>query len=925
MISPESDKKLFLLDAYALIFRAYYAFIRNPRINTKGMNTSAMFGFTNVLLDVLKNEKPSHLAVVFDPPEGNFRSETFADYKANREETPEDIRVSVPWIMKILKGFGVPIIMVNGFEADDVIGAIAKHAEKDGFQTFMMTPDKDFGQLVSENIFIFKPGRQGNPPEIWGPKEVCERYQIERPEQVIDILGLMGDAVDNIPGVPGIGEKTAMKLIGQYGSIEGLYEHTHELKGKQKENVENHKEQAYMSKHLATIVTEIDFHIDYPDMEISPINKDLLRETFEELEFRTLSRRVLGEDTSARDGEQISLFGEAQEEVVAEEIVLSTLETTAHSYELVQGETAKSALIATLMAATEFSFDTETTGLDPLEADLVGMSFSIASHSGWYVPVPGNFEEQKEFLNDFRGLFSATDKLLIGQNIKFDYKMMARYGIHIANRLFDTMIAHYLMSPDGKHGMDVLAEQYLKYRPIPIEELIGKKGKNQGNMSDLLPEELVNYATEDADVTLQLKHTFAPEIEKPHLKSLFENVELPLLRVLADMETEGVNLDTAGLREYAVSLRISIEELETEIHSLAGETFNVDSPKQLGVILFEKLGIGSNNKTTKTGQYSTGEDVLSKLEHEHAIIGKILDYRQLRKLLSTYVEPLPEMVSKVTGRLHTQYMQTVAATGRLSSNNPNLQNIPIRTEKGREIRKAFIPRGEGYSIMSADYSQVELRIIAALSEDESMVEAFRSGHDIHAATASKVFGVALEEVTREMRSKAKAVNFGIIYGQGAFGLAQNLNIKRSEAKDIIDNYYAQFSKLKSYQADVITLAREHGYVETILGRRRYLPDIHSANAVVRGFAERNAINAPIQGSAADIIKLAMIKIQDELKKGNFKSRMIMQVHDELVFDVYDPELEMLKEIVVRHMRDAHPLIVPLDVEVGVGQTWLAAH
>ena len=925
MLTKDTDKKLFLLDAYALIFRAYYAFIRNPRINSKGLNTSAMFGFTNALLEVLNKENPSHIAVVFDPPEGNFRTEQYSEYKANRDETPEDIKLAVPWIMKILEGFDVPVVMVNGYEADDVIGAVAKKAEKEGFTTYMMTSDKDMGQLVSENIFMFKPGRQGKPAEVHGVAEICERWGLENPLQVIDILGMMGDSVDNIPGIPGIGEKTAIKLVGKYGSMEGLYEHTHELKGKQKENVENHKEQAMLSKQLATIITDIDYDVSFDSMLVGERKEDLLRSTFEELEFRTLARRVLGEELPTA-GEQISMFDAVETPVtdVQEEVSFRTIETTPHEYHLV-GDDGIDALLKSLSASDTYCFDTETSSLDPLSAKLVGMSFSIKEGEAWYVPTLGEEDEIKAKLKHFAPLFEDASKTMVGQNIKYDYKVMRRYDVDIKNRLWDTMIAHYLMNPDLKHGMDFLSEQYLNYKPVSIETLIGKKGKNQLSMADLPPEKISDYACEDADITMQLKEHFQENMDKPQLKSLFHDVEVPLLKVLADMELEGVNIDRAMLGAYSTELAEAISSLEKEIHSMAGEQFNVDSPKQLGTILFEKLEIGTNVKKTKSGQYSTSEDILSRYKQDHPIIEKILEYRQVRKLKSTYVDPIPDMVNDATHRLHTQYMQTVAATGRLSSTNPNLQNIPIRTERGRLIRKAFVPRDEHHVLLAADYSQVELRIIAALSGDESMIEAFRNGEDIHSATAAKVFGVGKEEVDREMRSKAKAVNFGIIYGQGAFGLAQNLGIKRREAKEIIDNYYAQFPRLKEYQQENIEFARKNGYVETILGRRRYLADIQSGNAVVRGFAERNAINAPIQGSAADVIKLAMLRIHEIFKEKDFKSRMIMQVHDELVFDAHVEELDIIKPIIIDGMQNAYELAVPLKVDLDTGENWLQAH
>lgn len=926
MISKDSDKKLFLLDAYALIFRAYYAFIKNPRINSKGLNTSAMFGFTNVLMDVINNEKPTHLAVVFDPPGGSFRTDDYALYKANRDETPEDIKLSGPFIDRILEGFNVPRIMVMNYEADDVVGHIAKIAEKEGFQTYMMTSDKDYAQLVSDNIFMFRPGRSGKPAEIWDVDFVKEKFEIEDPIQVIDILGLQGDAVDNIPGIPGIGEKTAKKLIAKYQSVENLIANSHELKGKQKENVENFAEQGLLSKKLATIVTDIDYTPDFDEMLMNDMNRDALREVFIDLEFRTMSKRVLGEDISIVEGEQISMFGDAEpsatESAIEEAPQLSSIETVAHHYQMVNDDEGIQELLKEISQHKEYCFDTETSALEPLNADLVGMSFSVEPGKAYYVPINGRSDER---LKQFSSIFQDPNKIMIGQNLKYDLKVLQVHGETVENELYDTMIAHYLMNPDLKHGMDILAKTYLNYKPVSIETLIGKKGKNQLSMADLEPEAIFNYAAEDADITLQLKQAFEKDMEQDHLKKLFHEMELPLLRVLATMELEGVNIDINALKDYSITLGTLIDQLEKEIHELAGEEFNVDSPKQLGVILFEKLAISAKAKKTKTGQYSTGEEVLSKHIHDHEIVPKLMKYRQLRKLKSTYVDPLPDLVNPRTNRLHTHYMQTIAATGRLSSTNPNLQNIPIRTEEGRYIRKAFIPRDENHILLAADYSQVELRIIAALSEDDAMCEAFIQGADIHAATASKVFGVPIEEVDRAMRSKAKAVNFGIIYGQGAFGLAQNLGISRKESKGIIEEYYVQFSKLKAYQTQNIEFARKHGYVETILGRRRYLKDINSSNAVVRGFAERNAINAPIQGSAADVIKVAMVNLHKIFTEKKFKSKMIMQVHDELVFDAHKDELELIKPIIKREMENAVKLRVPLEVEIDMGENWLEAH
>lgn len=942
MISKDHPKKLFLLDAYALIFRAYYAFIKNPRINSKGMNTSAIFGFTNALLDILKNEKPTHIAVVFDAPEKTFREEQFEAYKANRDETPADIKLSVPWIIKLIEGFNIPVLMKGGVEADDVIGTLAKRAEENGFVTYMMTPDKDFGQLVSDNVFMFKPGRGDSPPEVVGVPEICAKYGIDRPEQVIDILGMMGDAVDNIPGIPGIGEKTAMKLVSEFGSVEGLLANTDKLKGKQKETVEANVEQARMSRHLATIVTDVDIAFEPQKLIMEEPDRAVLEKLFEELEFRQISNRVFGTAAQAvpKVGIQMDLFGEPMaapkgtrspeapsEEANAEAapIRIRTLQDVPHDYILVNDETGLKALLKELETASEFCFDTETSDLDPLTSHLVGMSFATVPGKACYVPVPTQKAEAKRLLAHFAPIFSNPDKLLIAQNFKFDLKVLKMAGIEVKNQVFDTMIAHYLINPDGRHGMDYLAENYLKYRPVAIETLIGKKGKDQGSMADLTPAEILDYAAEDADITLQLKRHFESKMDEPHLKKLFFEVEIPLLAVLGDMELEGVNLDVPVLKLYSGALEKDLEVLEADIYREAGIKFNIDSPKQLGPVLFDHLGLGVKIKKTKTGQYSTGEEVLSELKNDHPIIPLILDYRELRKLKNTYVDPLPDMVNRVTGRIHTNFMQTVAATGRLSSNQPNLQNIPIRTERGREIRKAFIPRDENHLLVSADYSQVELRIIAALSEDSGMCEAFERDEDIHAATASKVFGVPLREVSREMRSKAKAVNFGIIYGQGAFGLAQNLGISRTEAKEIIDNYYRQFARLREYQMHNIESARKNGYVETVLGRRRYLPDINSGNAVVRGFAERNAINAPIQGSAADIIKLAMINLKRKMDEENLFSKMILQVHDELVFDTLKEEKNRIKALAQKEMESAFSMRVPLKAEVGEGENWLLAH
>ncbi|MFO0359085.1 MAG: DNA polymerase I, partial [Flavobacteriales bacterium] len=794
------------------------------------------------------------------------------------------------------------------------------------FLTYMMTSDKDYGQLVSDNIFIYKPGYQGGKAEVLGIPEVLLKFDIERVDQVIDILGMMGDAVDNIPGIPGVGEKTAVKLLKQFGSLEGLLANTDQLKGKQKENVENFADQAIMSKKLATILLDAPTPLNEEDLKIKEYNKESLKDIFNELEFRQLAKRVLGEETpAAGDVQQGSLFGEEELEAVTVPSDLKKITDIPHHYILVETEQMLGDLLEKLKTERSFCFDTETSDLEPINAYLVGMSFAVVAHEAYYVPVPKDQNEARILLQKFAPIFSDSEKELIGQNIKYDYKMLGKYGIEVKNKLFDTMVAHYILSPDGKHGMDVLAAQYLQYEPVSIETLIGKKGKNQGSMADLSPAEIKDYAAEDADITLQLKHIFEPKLTTAESRKLFDEVEVPLITVLADMEMEGVRVDEQFLKDYSNELQKDIVIFEKEIHEIAGEVFNIDSPKQLGTILFEKLKITDQVKKTKTGQYATGEDILSKFVHDHPVVGKILDYRELRKLKSTYVDALPELINKHTGRVHTNYMQTVAATGRLSSNNPNLQNIPIRTSRGKEIRKAFVPRNEEYTLLSADYSQVELRIIAALSNDENMCEAFLQGADIHAATASKVFSVPLDQVDKSMRSKAKAVNFGIIYGQGAFGLAQNLGIPRGEAKEIIDSYFKQFNRLKAYQQENIENARKTGFVETILGRRRYLADINSANAVVRGFAERNAINAPIQGSAADIIKVAMIRIQEDLRKMKLRSKMILQVHDELVFDVHKEELDSIQPVIAERMTTAVKMRVPLEIDMNHGDNWLQAH
>lgn len=945
MLTKDVPKKLFLLDAYALIYRAYFAFSNNPRINSKGLNTSAIFGFTNTLLEVLKKEKPSHIAVVFDTAAPTQRHTDFEDYKAHREEMPDDLRQSIPHIFKLLEGFNICIYAVDGYEADDVVGSLARTAEKKGFTTYMMTPDKDYGQLVDENTFIYKPARLGNGVEILDQKAVCEKWQIRNVGELIEILGLMGDSADNIPGIPGVGEKTAIKFIQEFGTIENLLQNTDKLKGKMKEKVEANKELAIMSKKLATIITDIpEVTWDEDCMTVKEYNREVLLDVFKELEFRTLAQRLLGEEIAGvKEAEeekqkvqkkvaansQGSLFEEA-EIVVVEETTeqpakdFKTAATTPHNYMLVDTPEKRKELIALLDKNTNYCYDSETTSLDTHDAEIVGMSFSVKPAEGYYVPFPADQGEAQKLAEEFRHLFEDSSKTLIGQNIKYDLEVLKNYNIDIRNKMFDTMIAHFLIQPEGRHNMNVLAEQYLNYAPIQIETLIGK-GKNQGSMRDAALEAIKEYAAEDADVTLQLEKIFAPQLQENKVEKLFSEVEVPLIHVLAGMEREGIKIDTQVLNEYSAQLEKEVVAIDDEIQKLAGTPFNVSSPKQVGEILFEYLKIIDKPKKTKTGQYSTGEDVLSKLTDKHPIVGKILEYREVLKLKNTYVDTLPQLVSKKTGRVHTSYNQVVAVTGRLSSDNPNLQNIPVRTERGRYIRKAFIPRDKEHILLSADYSQIELRIVAAISKDPNMCEAFRSGKDIHTATAAKVYGIAESEVTKEMRYKAKSVNFGIIYGQGAFGLAENIGVSRTEAKQLIDNYFREYSSIKKYMDDTVNFARENGYVQTLLGRRRWLRDITSGNAVVRGYAERNAINAPIQGSAADMIKMAMIKIHEEFIKQKFKSKMILQVHDELVFDVFKPELDTIKPLVEHHMKTALTIDVPLEVGMGTGENWLEAH
>jgi len=938
-MSSKGDKKLFLLDAMALIYRAHFAFSKNPRINSKGLNTGIMLGFTNTLLEVLEKEKPTHIAVAFDTKAPTFRHIQFEAYKANRQEQPEDIEVGIPWVKQIVNAFNIPLLELDGFEADDIIGTIAKKAERTSFEVFMMTPDKDYGQLVEDHIFLYKPAFMGNAVDVMGPKEVCAKWDIENVDQVRDILGLMGDAVDNIPGIPGIGEKTAVKLLKEYGSIEELLKNTDQLKGKQRENVENFAQQGLLSKELATINIEVPVEFNEVDLRYDGPNEEKLKALFAELEFRTLTQRVFGEKIKKpqmKVSEQLGLFTgtedtKVEEEEVMEESPLPAIQlhdsilTSAHDYHKVDGEKAIKELISYLELQDEFCFDTETTALNPNEAELVGLSFSYIPGEAFYIPFPANQEEAKEKLELFREIFENENITKIGQNVKYDLLVLKNYGMEVKGKLYDTMLAHYLIEPEGKHSMDWLAQQYLNYRPVSIESLIGKKGKNQGNMRDVEVDEVVAYAAEDADITLKLKRELDPIIKTNGLEKLLHEVENPLIRVLTDMEFEGVRIDTESLAEMSVLLEEESKEIEKRVYELAGEEFNLSSPKQLGEILFVKLQLDPKAKKTKTGQFATGEEVLSKMAGEHEIARAILEYRQMVKLKSTYVDALPTMINPKTGRVHTTYNQFVAATGRLSSINPNLQNIPIRTERGREIRKAFVPRDENHVLLAADYSQIELRIMAAFSQDQSMIEAFKNGRDIHATTAAKIFQVPLEEVSSDMRRKAKTANFGIIYGISAFGLSQRLSISRTEAKEIIDAYFKEFPAVKEYMDNAIEKARKNEYVETILGRRRYLRDINSRNQTMRGFAERNAINAPIQGSAADMIKVAMIHVHEWMKKEKLKSKMILQVHDELVFDAHKDEVELLKKEIPKLMSNAVTIEVPLVVEVGVGDDWLQAH
>lgn len=929
-----NQKRLFLLDAYALIFRGYYAFIKNPRINSKGLNTSAIMGFMNSLLEVIRKEKPNYLAVCFDKGGSQERFSIFPEYKANRDETPEAIRIAIPYIHKILDAMQIPIIEKEGYEADDIIGTLAKQAEQEGYTTFMVTPDKDYGQLVSENIFMYKPARGGKDIEIWGVEEVKQNFGVNSPEQVIDLLGMMGDAVDNIPGFPGVGEKTAQKLIQEFGSIENLLQNTDKLKGKLRENIENNAEKGLLSKRLARIILDVPVTFHKENFALSSPKMEEIIPIFEELEFRTmlgtLQKAFQQVNTSNTEYNLFNISENSQNIQLSlfdnpETSQYKTIKDIEHSYYLIENKEDSYKLVSELLLQKEVCFDTETTSLNELEAELVGMAFSWEKHKGYYVLFPESKELTQEILEIFRPFFENSSITKIGQNLKYDIKVLAKYNIQVLGNLFDTMIAHYLLNPDGKHNMDILSENYLHYSPISIETLIGKKGKGQLSMRQVPPQEQKEYAVEDTDVTLQLKNIFEQQLQKYNAEKLFSQIESPLVQVLADMELEGIRIDVPFLKSLSNDIEKDIFSLQQAVYEQAGETFNLSSPKQLGDILFEKLKLISKPKKTKTGQYATSEEILSELAPKHKIVANVLEYRQLQKLQSTYIDALPKEVNSTTGRVHTTYMQAVTATGRLSSNNPNLQNIPIRTERGQQIRKAFVPRNEDYTLLSADYSQIELRVIAALSGEKNMIEAFLQNQDIHRSTAAKVFNVDIQSVTREQRSHAKTVNFGIIYGVSAFGLSNQTELSRSESKELIDTYYQTYPQLKVFIDKQIHFARENGYVETILGRRRYLPDINSRNQVVKGAAERNAVNAPIQGSAADIIKIAMINIYNLLKDNKLKTKMLLQVHDELIFDVPKNELDFVKPLIKKTMEEAYQFAVPLVVDLGVGKNWLEAH
>ncbi|MFZ4263515.1 DNA polymerase I [Sphingobacterium sp. HJSM2_6] len=934
-------KKLFLLDGMALIYRAYFALSKTPRLTSYGLNTGAIMGFTNTLLDVLNNQKPTHIAVVFDTEAPTNRHIEFESYKAHREKMPEDLSASIPYIFRLIEGFNIPIITMDGFEADDIIGTLAKKGEKEGYQVYCMTPDKDFGQLVSDNIFIYKPARMGNGAEVLGVPEILEKWEITDVSQVIDILGLWGDAVDNIPGIPGVGEKTAKKLVQEFGNVEGLIQNTDKLKGKLKENVETFAEQGLISKKLATIILDVPVELEEDKLILEEPSKELLEPLFMELEFRTLGKRVFGdqftvlEQTGNKTGQmdlfaiQTDLPADLQAKTANSEEdssgTFSDITTTEHQYTLCESLEDQLSLLATLKSQTAICFDTESTGLDALTAELVGMSFSFEPGKAFYVPVSADQQEALKTTNLFKEVFENEAIEKIGQNLKYDILMLSRYGVEVKGKIFDTMLAHYLIDPDTRHNMDILAETYLQYIPVSITTLIGAKGKNQGNMRDVALEKIKEYAAEDADITLKLKEKLKPILIETNTLDLAQQVEFPLVQVLAKIEQNGVKIDEETLHVFSKEIEVDVKLLETQIYEKAGLKFNIASPKQLGEVLFDKLQLDPKAKKTKTGQYKTGEEVLLTLASKSDIVKDILEFRQLQKLKSTYVDALPTLINSQTGLIHTSYNQAVAATGRLSSTNPNLQNIPIRTAKGREVRKAFISRDPNWTLLSADYSQIELRIMAELSKDANMLDAFQQGLDIHKATAAKVYNVSLEEVTNDMRRNAKAVNFGIIYGQSAFGLSQNLGISRKEAAEIIDQYFKQYTGIRKYMGDIIEFAKEKGYVETILKRRRYLRDINSANMTVRGFAERNAINAPIQGSAADLIKIAMLNIQRDIEEQGLAGKMIMQVHDELVFDVPQSEVPQFKKIIEDRMKNAISMEVPIEIEIGEGSNWLAAH
>ena len=937
-------KRLFLLDAFALIFRGYYAFIKNPRINSKGMNTSAIMGFMNSLLDLIKREKPDHLAVCFDKGGSKIRSEMYSEYKANRDETPEAILIAIPYIQKILESMHIPVIVKEGFEADDIIGTIAKQAEKENFKTYMVTPDKDFAQLVSENIFMYRPARMGNGIEVWGIPEIQEKFEIKSPEQVIDYLGMMGDSVDNIPGLPGVGDKTAKKFLKEFGSMENLFNNLDKLQGKLREKIEANKELGIISKKLATIITDVPVKFNAKDYELKTPNIEASIGIFEELEFRRIQenfkkifvlKKEIGvteniekskESLTKTSPEQFDLFNPPPGQGKSfNENSKENLKTVRHNYQFINSPKGRSLLLKKILSQKSVCFDTETTSLDSLQAELVGIAFSWDNHKGYYLSIPKDQHQSQIVIQEFRPFFENKEIEKIGHNLKYDLKVLLKNQIIVEGPLFDTMIAHYLINPDMRHNMNILAETYLNYKPQSITELIGKKGKNQISMREVDLVKQTEYSVEDADITFQLKHYFQRELSNANTISLYDKVELPLVKVLASMESEGINLDTQFLKELSKTLFSDIKILEKNIFEEAGESFNLASPKQLGVILFDKLKLVEKPKKTKTGQYSTAEDILSFLAKTHPIVAKILEWRSLQKLQTTYVLALPEEINPDTGRIHTTYNQAVASTGRLSSNKPNLQNIPIRTLKGQEIRKAFIPKDNNHLLMAADYSQIELRIIAALSKDPSMIKAFQNNEDIHAATAAKVFEVPLTKVSREQRGNAKTINFGIIYGVSAFGLSQQTNLNRTESKELIDTYYKTYPKLKEYISKQVDFAREHGYVETVLGRRRYLKDINSQNSIVRGSAERNAINAPIQGSAADIIKLAMIKIHQKINEENWQSKMLLQVHDELVFDVLKSEKNDFEKMVKNCMECAFDIGLPLVVDIGFGENWLEAH